>query len=73
MLSSPVARDLQQSVVESKALPRVASARWKQGFVVAKDRVMTNAHVLAGTSGVTVDTADGPLNARVVLFDQVLN
>src|SRR5690606_22627248 len=37
--------------------------------VVAPERVMTNAHVVAGTAAVTVDTESGPLEATVVLFD----
>ncbi|GAA4805908.1 MarP family serine protease [Tomitella cavernea] len=39
------------------------------GFVVAPQRVMTNAHVVAGTSSVSVMTRDGALPATVVLFD----
>jgi S1-C subfamily serine protease len=40
------------------------------GFVFAPDRVMTNAHVVAGVSSPTVQTTDGrTLNARVVLYD----
>jgi S1-C subfamily serine protease len=40
------------------------------GFVYASERVMTNAHVVAGVSDVTVEGADGSqLPAEVVLFD----
>jgi S1-C subfamily serine protease len=40
------------------------------GFVYAPNRVMTNAHVLAGVSAPTVETTDGrALRARVVLYD----
>lgn len=40
------------------------------GFVYANDRVMTNAHVLAGVGSPTVQTTDGrALSARVVLYD----
>ncbi len=40
------------------------------GFVYATDRVMTNAHVVAGVTSPTVETADGrSLPARVVLYD----
>jgi S1-C subfamily serine protease len=40
------------------------------GFVFATDRVMTNAHVLAGVSSPTVQTTAGrTLRARVVLYD----
>jgi S1-C subfamily serine protease len=40
------------------------------GFVFATDRVMTNAHVLAGVTSPTVQTIDGRTRpARVVLYD----
>jgi S1-C subfamily serine protease len=40
------------------------------GFVYAADRVMTNAHVVAGVRAPTVQTTDGrSLPARVVLYD----
>ncbi|MDN6201019.1 MAG: MarP family serine protease [Micrococcaceae bacterium] len=40
------------------------------GFVVAPDRILTNAHVLAGIAEPVVNTADGrALPARVVHFD----
>jgi S1-C subfamily serine protease len=39
------------------------------GFVYAAERVMTNAHVVAGTTTVQVETADGPRDGTVVVFD----
>jgi S1-C subfamily serine protease len=39
------------------------------GFVFAPNRVLTNAHVVAGTSKVSIQTANGPLAARVVVYD----
>ena len=40
------------------------------GFVYARERVMTNAHVVAGVSDLTVEGADGEqFPAEVVLFD----
>jgi S1-C subfamily serine protease len=40
------------------------------GFVFAPDHVMTNAHVVAGVTGPTVQTTDGrSLHATVVLYD----
>lgn len=40
------------------------------GFVYARDRVMTNAHVVAGVSEPSVETSRGEtLDARVVVFD----
>jgi S1-C subfamily serine protease len=39
------------------------------GFVYARERIMTNAHVVAGTSGVQVETGGDRLDGRVVVFD----
>jgi S1-C subfamily serine protease len=39
------------------------------GFVYANDRVMTNAHVVAGTHEVQVETTKGRLDATVVVYD----
>lgn len=40
------------------------------GFIFAPDRVMTNAHVVAGVTSPTVRTTDGrTLAARIVLYD----
>lgn len=39
------------------------------GFVIAPQRIITNAHVVAGTSSVAVMTQNGPMQATVVLFD----
>ncbi|MGH3980239.1 MAG: MarP family serine protease [Pseudonocardiaceae bacterium] len=38
-------------------------------FVIAPERVITNAHVVAGTEDVAVETDDGPLDATVVGYD----
>ncbi|OHV03575.1 acid resistance serine protease MarP [Mycobacterium talmoniae] len=39
------------------------------GFVVAPSRVMTNAHVVAGSNSVTVEAEGKPYDATVVSFD----
>lgn len=39
------------------------------GFVAAPGLVMTNAHVVAGTDSVRVETVDGELDAQVVVYD----
>ncbi|MBG6122535.1 MarP family serine protease [Corynebacterium aquatimens] len=39
------------------------------GFVAAPDYVITNAHVVAGTNSVTLDTVLGVKSASVVLYD----
>ena len=43
------------------------------GFAYAPDRIMTNAHVVAGVSEPTVVIGDRRTSARVVLFDQELD
>ncbi|MFI5715141.1 MarP family serine protease [Nocardia sp. NPDC051750] len=70
VLSTPVAESLQQSVLRIRGVaPSCQRALEGSGFVVAPERVMTNAHVVAGTTSVTVDSAAGPLDATVVEFD----
>ncbi|NEW30836.1 trypsin-like peptidase domain-containing protein, partial [Nocardia cyriacigeorgica] len=70
VLASPVAASLQQSVLRIRGVaPSCQRALEGSGFVIEHERVMTNAHVVAGTTSVTVDTATGPLEADVVLFD----
>ena len=39
------------------------------GFVYAPERVITNAHVVAGVTAPTVEVGDDALTARVVVFD----
>jgi S1-C subfamily serine protease len=39
------------------------------GFVIAPQRVMTNAHVVAGSSEVSVESGDRNVRARVVYYD----
>lgn len=68
--ASPVAARVEPSVLRIRGVaPSCQRALEGSGFVVAPERVMTNAHVVAGTSQVVVDTFDGPLEAHVVLFD----
>jgi S1-C subfamily serine protease len=53
----------------SGVAPSCQKALEGSGFVVAPELVMTNAHVVAGTDGVTVDSLGTVLDADVVLFD----
>lgn len=39
------------------------------GFVYADERIMTNAHVVAGTRNVQVETTDDRLDGKVVVYD----
>ncbi|MFT4298783.1 MAG: MarP family serine protease [Aeromicrobium sp.] len=43
------------------------------GFVYAEDRVMTNAHVVAGVEKPSVITTEGSFSAKVVVFDPALD
>ncbi|MGW2665444.1 MarP family serine protease [Nocardia tengchongensis] len=70
VLQLPIAQQLQGSVLRIRGIaPSCQRQLEGSGFVVAPERVMTNAHVVAGTNSVSVDTARGPLTATVVLFD----
>jgi S1-C subfamily serine protease len=70
---------LQASAIVSQVHPSVVKIRGNattcsrslegSGFVVAPRRVMTNAHVVAGTDEVAIETANGRLNATVVYFN----
>ncbi len=72
--SNPVAMAVRGSVLRIRGVaPSCQRALEGSGFVVAPERVVTNAHVIAGTDGVTVDTADGALDAQVVLFDPAVD
>ncbi|MFC8179410.1 MULTISPECIES: acid resistance serine protease MarP [Nocardiaceae] len=68
--ASPVVDQLHESVLKiSGVAPSCQKALEGSGFVVAPELVMTNAHVVAGTDGVTVDSLGTVLDADVVLFD----
>ncbi|WP_405488116.1 MarP family serine protease [Nocardia sp. NBC_00511] len=70
VLQLPVAQSLQSSVLRIRGIaPSCQRQLEGSGFVVAPERIMTNAHVVAGTNSVSVDTARGSLPATVVLFD----
>ncbi|WP_420749985.1 MarP family serine protease [Rhodococcus sp. O3] len=74
LLDSPVPLALHPSVLRINGIaPSCQKALEGSGFVVAPERVMTNAHVVAGTTAVTVETEDGPLEAEVVLFDPAVD
>ncbi|WP_067531586.1 MarP family serine protease [Nocardia crassostreae] len=70
VLQLPVAQSLQGSVLRIRGIaPSCQRQLEGTGFVVAPERIMTNAHVVAGTNSVSVDTPRGSLDATVVLFD----
>ena len=68
--SSPVVRQVQPSVVKVLGrAPSCSRALEGTGFVVGPDLVMTNAHVVAGTDSVRVESLSGDHQATVVHYD----
>ena len=68
--ASPVVQQLRPSVLKVRGrAPSCGRALEGTGFVVAPERVMTNAHVVAGTEEVGVETSRGLVPGRVVLYD----
>ncbi|OLF15832.1 MarP family serine protease [Actinophytocola xanthii] len=67
---SEVVQRVRSSVLKIHAkAPSCSRALEGTGFVISPERMMTNAHVVAGTNQVSVETDDGPLDARVVHYD----
>ncbi|GIG63872.1 MarP family serine protease [Phytomonospora endophytica] len=66
----PAVVDSQPSVLKVLGeAPRCDRRIEGSGWVFAPERVMTNAHVVAGTESLVVETADGHLPGRVVVYD----
>jgi S1-C subfamily serine protease len=70
LLNSPVVRQARSSVLKVRGRARSCSRALEgTAFVIAPQRVITNAHVVAGTDRVQVETSDGTLDATVVTYD----
>ena len=70
LLNSPVVREARASVLKVRARAASCSRALEgTGFVIAPQRVITNAHVVAGTDRVAVETSRGALDATVVSYD----
>jgi S1-C subfamily serine protease len=68
--AAPVVQDLRASVLKIRGQASSCDRALEgTGFVIAPDRVLTNAHVVAGTDKVAVETDDGPKAATVVHYD----
>ncbi|MBB5956740.1 S1-C subfamily serine protease [Saccharothrix tamanrassetensis] len=68
--ANPVVQKLRPSVLKVRGrAPSCSRALEGTGFVVSPERVMTNAHVVAGTSEVTVEVGRGQFDATVVHYD----
>jgi uncharacterized membrane protein required for colicin V production len=70
LAASPVVQEAEQSVLKVVGeAPQCDRHIEGSSFVYDTELVMTNAHVVAGTETVAVETPQGPLDARVVVFD----
>jgi S1-C subfamily serine protease len=71
LLNSPVVRQAKASVLKIRGRARSCSRALEgSGFVVAPQRVITNAHVVAGTDQVQVEISpNNALDATVVSYD----
>jgi S1-C subfamily serine protease len=68
--SSGIVQQLHGSVVKIRGSASSCSRSLEgSGFVIAPQRVMTNAHVVAGTDTVGIETTQGDYAASVVYFD----
>jgi S1-C subfamily serine protease len=70
LLRSPVVAQVRPSVLKVRGVaPSCDRAIEGSSFVYAPEHVLTNAHVVAGTDQVRVESSQGSLPAKVVLFD----
>jgi len=71
LLNSPIVRQAKASVLKVRGRARSCSRALEgSGFVVAPQRVITNAHVVAGTDQVQVEISpNNALDATVVSYD----
>lgn len=70
LAKSPVARQARRSVAKIIGdAPRCDRQITGTGFVFAPGRIMTNAHVVAGTSSVKVELLGERYTAKVVVYD----
>ncbi len=70
LANNPVVAATQPSVVKIRAIaPGCQKVLEGSGFVLSPDRVMTNAHVVAGADSVTVEASGNQYDATVVSYD----
>jgi S1-C subfamily serine protease len=74
LANSQVVRNTEPSVVKIRAIaPSCQKVLEGSGFVLSPDRVMTNAHVVAGANSVTVEASGNPYDATVVSYDPTVD
>jgi hypothetical protein len=70
LANDPAVLAAQPSVVKIRSLaPSCQKVLEGSGFVISPDRVMTNAHVVAGSNSVQVYASGNPFDATVVSYD----
>jgi len=70
LAGNPVVNSTAPSVVKVRSEARKCQKVLEgSGFVVAPDRIMTNAHVVAGSNSVQVFASGNPFDATVVSYD----
>ena len=70
LVNSPAVQRVRPSVLKITGVAKSCSRRSEgTGFVYAPERVLTNAHVVAGVKEPMVEVGDRQLPARVVLYD----
>ena len=74
LADNPVVTNTEPSVVKIRAIaPSCQKVLEGSGFVLSPDRVMTNAHVVAGANSVTVEASGNPYDATVVSYDPTVD
>lgn len=74
LAGNPVVQATAPSVVKVRSLaPSCQKVLEGSGFVIAPDRVMTNAHVVAGSNSVQIYASGSPLDATVVSYDPAVD
>jgi S1-C subfamily serine protease len=74
LVDNPVVAAAEPSVVKIRAIaPSCQKVLEGSGFVLSPDRVMTNAHVVAGANAVTVEASGNPYDATVVSYDPAVD
>jgi S1-C subfamily serine protease len=74
LANNPVVANTEPSVVKIRAIaPGCQKVLEGSGFVLSPDRVMTNAHVVAGADSVTVEASGNPHDATVVSYDPTVD
>lgn len=70
LASDAVVADVQRSVIKIRSVAHACEKILEgSGFVIAPNRVMTSAHVVAGADGFTAVVDDQEIPATVVLYD----